>query len=86
MKNVTITEKKLLELLNKYLKANSEARRLQTDFENALAAFSGIEREELSMVMDTYIDFDIAGVPSATLIDLKKIIAQSTKQGWGSLI
>jgi len=86
MKNVKITEKKLLELLNKYLKANSESRRLQTDFENALAAFSGIEREELSMVMDTYIDFDIAGTPSATMVELEQIIIQSTKPGWGSLI
>lgn len=72
-------EKKLLELLNRYLKVNAQARRFQIEFEVALAEFSGLERDELSDVMDIYIDFDIAGEPSATLTDLRAILAQSIK-------
>lgn len=77
-KNQDIAElETLLTILNTYLMANSKARRFQIKFENALAEFNGVERDELSMLMDTYIDFDIGGVPSATLEDLKQIIIES---------
>ena len=79
---MTRTEKTLLVLLNRYLKTNSKARRYQIEFENALAEFNGIEREDLSMLMETYIDMDITGCGHATLKEMKQIIVESTKP-WG---
>jgi hypothetical protein len=76
---MTQTEKSLLVLLNRFLKTNSKARKYQTEFENALAEFNGIEREDLSMLMETYIDMDIIGDPHATLKEMKQIIMESTK-------
>lgn len=76
---MTRTEKTLLVLLNRYLKTNSKARRYQIEFENALAEFNGIEREDLSMLMETYIDMDITGCPCATIEEMKQIIIESTK-------
>ena len=83
MKMKIMQEKKLLAALNAYLQANSKAGRLQIKFENALAEFNGVERDELSMLMDTYIDFDIAGTGSATLEDLKQIIIESKEEDPG---
>jgi hypothetical protein len=75
-----LTEKELLRIFNKYLKANSRARQLQTEFESALSEFNGDEYPERSEIMDIYIDFDIAGVPSATMGDMRQIIIQSRGQ------
>ena len=76
---MTHTEKTLLALLNRFLKTNSKARKYQTEFENALAEFNGIERGDLSMLMETYTDMDITGCPYATIEEMKQIIIESTK-------
>ena len=72
-----MTKPELLKVLNNYLWANSKSRRLQRVFEEALADYNGIERDELSEVMDIYIDMDIAAEHPASMSDLEKIIEQS---------
>ena len=69
--------KELLTLFNTYIALLLNSPEVQIRFENALAELNGVERDELSMLMDTYIDLDISGADSATLEDLKQIVIES---------
>ena len=71
------TKLALLESFNKFLKVNSEARKLQREFDILLAEYSGLD--DLPVTMDWYIDMDIAGATNATKEDIDIIIQQAQK-------
>lgn len=70
-----VTKKALLELGNRFLKANSRADKLREEFEKILLEHIGLE-EMPSDSSDVYVDLDCEGAGSMTEKDLEQIIEQ----------
>lgn len=70
-----VTKKALLELGNRFLRANSRADKLRKEFEKKLLEQIGLE-EMPSDSSDIYVDFDCYGASSMTEKELDEIIEQ----------
>ncbi len=70
-----VTKKALLELGNRYLRLNSRARKLQTEFEKLLLEHCGLDHMP-SDCSDIYVDLDCYGADSMKEKHLDMIIAQ----------
>ncbi len=70
-----VTDRQLLDIGNRFLKANHKARKLQKEFETLLLEHCGLEYmpDDCS---DVYVDLDCYGADSFTEKELAVIISQ----------